>query len=67
MDLALNPLQRLICHKTQLTNQQPRELGSKRRRGNYPNYSIPEIGYNTVKSPGDLRRFVVTQTPIKDA
>ena len=26
MDLALNNLQRLICHKTQTTNQQPKAI-----------------------------------------
>ena len=30
------------------------------------NYSIVEIGQNTEKSPGDLRRFAITQTPMKD-
>ena len=28
--------------------------------------SIVEIGQNTEKSPEDLRRLVVTQTPVKD-
>ena len=32
----------------------------------HPNYSIIEISQNTEKSPGDLRRLVVTQTPAKD-
>ena len=27
-----------------------------------PNYSIVEISQNTEKSPGELRRFVITQT-----
>ena len=30
----------------------------------HPNYSI-EISQNTEKSPGDLRRFAVTQTPVR--
>ena len=30
-----------------------------------PNYSIITIGLNTKKSPGDLRRLVVTQTPVR--
>ena len=29
----------------------------------HPNYSIVEISQNTKKSPGDLKRLVVTQTP----
>ena len=32
----------------------------------HPNYSIIEIDQNTEKSPGDLRRLDVTQTPVKD-
>ena len=41
-------------------------LGNKRTSGDYPNYSISEIDQNTEKSPGDLRRLAVTQTPVKD-
>ena len=32
----------------------------------HPNYSIVEVGQKTEKSPGDLRRLVVTQTPVKN-
>ena len=32
----------------------------------HPKYSIVQIGQNTEKSPGDLRRLAVTQTPIKN-
>ena len=32
----------------------------------YPNDSITENGQNTKKSPGDLRRLAVTQTPAKN-
>ena len=32
--------------------------------GDHPNSSI--IGQNTEKSPGDLSRLAVTQTPMKD-
>ena len=31
--------------------------------GDHPNCSITKIGQNTEKSPGDLRRFTVIQTP----
>ena len=34
--------------------------------GDHPNDSITEDGRNTVKSPGDLRRIAVTQTPVKN-
>ena len=30
------------------------------------NYSIFEIGNNTEKSPGDLRRLAATQTPLEN-
>ena len=32
----------------------------------HTNYSIVEIGQNSKKSPGDLRRLAVTQTPVED-
>ena len=34
--------------------------------GNHPNYGTIENGQNTEKSPGDLRRLAVTQSPVKD-
>ena len=41
--------------------------GSENKKsGNNPNYSIVEIGQNTEKSPGYLRRLGVTQTQVKD-
>ena len=41
-------------------------LGIKRSSKDHPNYSIVEINQNTKKSPGDLRRLAVTQTPVKN-
>ena len=32
----------------------------------HPNYSIIDIDQNTEKSPGDMSRLTVTQTPVKD-
>ena len=40
-------------------------LGNK-TSGDHPNYSIVEIGQNTKKSPADLRRLAVTQTPVEN-
>ena len=34
--------------------------------GDHPNHCITEDDQNTEKSPGDLRRLSVTQTPVKD-
>ena len=47
------------------------EKGIGRRRNQkknreHPDYSIVEIGQDIEKSPGDLRTFAVTQTPMKD-
>ena len=40
-------------------------LESWRTSEDYPNYYIIENSQNTEKSPGDLRRLAVTQTPVK--
>ena len=40
--------------------------GNKRMSTDNPNYGIVEIGQNTEKSPGDLRRLAVTQTLIRN-
>ena len=36
-------------------------FGNKRTSGDYPDY-----GQNTEKSPGDLRRLAIIQTPIEN-
>ena len=41
-------------------------LKNNRTRKDHPNYCVIEISQNTEKSPGDLRRLVFTQTPVKD-
>ena len=41
-------------------------LGSKRTSEDHLNNCIIKIGQNPEMSPGDLRRLVVTQTPVKD-
>ena len=40
-------------------------LENKRMIGDNPNYSFIKIGQNTEKSPGDLRKLAVTQTPVR--
>ena len=42
------------------------DFGSWRQSGDHPNNSIIENGQNTEKSPGDLRRLAVTQSPVKE-
>ena len=44
----------------------PGGLVSWQTCGDHPNDSIIENGQNTEKSPGDLRKLAVTQTPVKD-
>ena len=44
----------------------PGGVGSWRTSEEHPNYSIIENGQNTKKSPGDVRRLAVTQTPVED-
>ena len=34
--------------------------------GDHPNDKIVEIGQNTKKSPGDLKRFAITKTLVKN-
>ena len=41
-------------------------LGNQRFSRDHPNYSIVKIGQNTEKSPVDLKRLAITQTPVKD-
>ena len=39
-----------------------RGLGIKRKSGDHPNYWLTEIGQNTEKSPGDLRRLIISNS-----
>ena len=41
-------------------------LEHKRTRRDPPSYYIIENSHNTEKSPGDLAKLAVTQTPVKD-
>ena len=42
-------------------------LGTNGTGRDCPNYRIVEIGQNTEKSPGDLKRLAVTQTPVRNS
>ena len=51
------------CHpgySHQRTYKRTGGLGNKKTSGDHPNYCIIEIGKNTEKSPGDLRRLAVS-------
>ena len=41
-------------------------LGNKGTIGDHLKYSIVEIGQNTQKSPGDVLRLAVAQTPVEE-
>ena len=41
-------------------------LRNQRTIRDHPDYNIINIGQNTEKSPGDLRRLAVSQTPMKN-
>ena len=43
-----------------------RTLRHQRTSREYPNYSIIQFSQNTKKSPRDLKKLVVIQTPVKD-
>ena len=42
------------------------KIGNQRTSKDYPDYIITKIGQNTEKSPGDLRRFTVTNVGVKN-
>ena len=41
-------------------------VGNRRPNRDHPNYSIVKIRKNTKKNSGNLRRFAVIETPVKD-
>ena len=49
-----------------MIDKMPGGLRNKRTSGDHPNYNIIESSQNTEKSPGDLRRLAVTQTPVRN-
>ena len=52
------------CH--QGISIRTRRLGNNRTSGDHPNSCVIEIDQNTEKSPGELRRHFVTQTPVRN-
>ena len=56
----------VLVRVTKRIGTRTRGLGNKRTTGDQLMYSITDIGYNTEKSPGDLKRFAVTQTPMRN-
>ena len=53
-------------HRLTSCQKLSKRVGSWRTGGDHPNDSIIENGQNTEKSPGDLKRLAVIQTPVKN-
>ena len=51
---------------SQTLGNKTEKIGNRRTNEDHPDYSITEIGQNTENSPGDLRRFSVSQTPVRN-
>ena len=49
-----------------MINKEARRLKNQRMSRDHPNHSITKVNQNTEKSPGDLRRPAITQTPVKN-
>ena len=50
----------------QMLGKRTRSVGNRRKNRDHPSYRMVVIGQNTEKTPGDLRRLAITQTPVKD-
>ena len=50
-----------IWNNPQRTSKGTERLGLKRTSGDHPENSIINVGQNTEKCPGDLRRLAVTK------
>ena len=69
VDMPLNKETKPNQNQTKPKPNQTKKAGGVENwmtSGDRPNYSIVKIGQNTEKSPGDLGRLAVTQTPVKD-
>ena len=55
---------RLIRNGTHRLSKKTERVDNLKTIRDHPNYNI--IGQNTEKSPGDLKRFAVAQTPVKN-
>ena len=57
---------RLTRYRYQRTGTKTSGLKNKSTIGDHANNSSVKPGQNNNKSPGDLRRLAVTQTPVKN-
>ena len=54
------------CYNPKLIGTDTGRLENKRTSRDHNDNSIIKIGQNTEKSPGDLRRLAITQTPVRN-
>ena len=64
LDLTRELEKNCVQYSHQGTCTETGRLGKKRTSEEHPNYSFINIGQNTEKSAGDLRRVALTQTPV---
>ena len=56
----------MTMHKALHPRDGPQKLGKEATNRDNKNYCIVKIGQNIEKSPGDLRKLAVIQTPVED-
>ena len=56
----------VILGALRTVGKRPKRIGNQWKTRDHPEQNIVEISKNTEKSPGDLRRPAITQTPVKD-
>ena len=54
----------MVHHSHQKIGKRTRGLGNQNLNGVHQNFRIIKIDQSTEKSPGDMRRFAVTQAPV---
>ena len=54
------------CNSHQRLEKGSKRIGNHRKNQDHSEYSIVEINQNIQKSPGDMRRFIVTQALVND-
>ena len=64
MKVAVVPILIVLWYSHQRIDEKTRGLRNKRTSGDDPKYNIAEIDQNIEQSSGDLRKLVVTQTPV---
>ena len=66
LKVTIIPILSVSWYIYQISGKRTRRLGNNGTGEDCPNDGIIEIGQNTEKSPGDLRRLAVTQPPVEN-